>query len=167
LVRRGEGQPTSEAVARKAGVTQRTLFNQFPNVGALVSEAVDRQVEVFASLLPEATDIDSYVDGLARIYDEIAVVRWSVVTHIDARPELAKGLRRVREVARSRVSQLVDDVDAAEIATDPIVWKLMREQLGLTKRAAADVMRRTLHALAAQASSKAGPKSTRPVKARS
>lgn len=148
LVAAGDGQPTSEEIAAKAGVTQRTLFNQFPDVGALVSEAVNRQVEHFEELLPEPTSIDEYVDGLARIYDEIAAVRWAVVTHLDARPELARGLRRVRAVARARLAQLVDDVEAAEAITDPITWKLLREQQGLSKRAAADVMRRTLKALA-------------------
>ncbi len=152
-------QPSSSEIAAKAGVTQRTLFNQFPDVSALVSAAVDRQVAHLEELLPEATTIDSYVDGLARIYDEIAAVRWAVVTHLDGRPELATGLKRVRTVVRARLSRLVDDVDAAEIATDPITWKLLREQLGLSKRAAADVMRRTLQSL------KAGPKSTRPVRA--
>jgi hypothetical protein len=65
----------------------------------------------------------------------------------------------VRTIARARLAQLVDDVDAAEVATDPITWKLLREQQGLSRRAAADVMRRMLQSL------KAGPKSTRPVSA--
>jgi AcrR family transcriptional regulator len=129
-------------------VTQRTLFNQFPDVSALVAAAVDRQVEHFEELTPEASDIDSYVDGLARVYDEIAAVRWAVLTHLDGRPELARGLKRVRAVARSRLATLVDDLDAAEVATDPITWKLLREQQGLSRRAASDVMRRTLKALA-------------------
>jgi len=147
LVASGVAQPTSEEIATKAGVTQRTLFNQFPDVGALVSAAVDRQVAHFEELLPDATDIDSYVDGVARIYDEIAAVRWSVLTHLDQRPELARGLRRVRAVTRERLARLVDDVDAAEAMTDPVTWKLLREQQGLSRRAAADVMRRTLKAL--------------------
>jgi AcrR family transcriptional regulator len=158
LVASGE-QPSSSEVAAKAGVTQRTLFNQFPDVSALVSAAVDRQVEHFEELLPDATSIDGYVDGLARIYDEIAAVRWSVVTHLEGRPELVHGLRRVRTVVRERLARIVDDVDAAEVATDPITWKLLREQLGLSKRAAADVMRRTLRALQTT-----GPKSTTPRK---
>jgi AcrR family transcriptional regulator len=156
LVARGE-QPSSAEIAAKAGVTQRTLFNQFPDVGALVSAAVDRQVAHFEELLPEPTDIDSYVDGLAKIYDGVAAVRWSVLTHLEGRPELARGLRRVRTIARARLAKLVDDIDAAEVATDPITWKLLREQQGLSRRAAADVMRRMLQSL------KAGPKSTRPV----
>ncbi len=144
------GQPSSAEVAAKAGVTQRTLFNQFPDVPSLVAAAVARQVEHFEELLPDATDIDSYVDGLARIYDEIAAVRWAVLTHLGGRPELKRGLRRVREIARAHLAELVDDVDAAEAITDPITWKLLREQQGLSKKAAADVMRRTLRALSSR-----------------
>ncbi len=129
-------------------MTQRTLFNQFPDVPSLVSEAIEGQIAHFEAVLPNATDIDSYVDGLARIYDEIAAVRWAVLTHLEGRPELHRALRRVREISRSRLASLVDDIDAAEAATDPIMWKLLREQQGLSRRAAADVMRRTLSALA-------------------
>lgn len=168
LVRSGDDKPSSLDIAARAGVTQRTLFNQFRDVSQLLEAAVERQVAHVRSILPDVpargslrTRIDRYVDGLSRVLDGVAEVRWAVLRHPGASPQLARGIASVRAETRRRLEALLepataclDDaaraelLDAAEVATDPMTWRTLRRQLGLSRAAAAAVMRRTLLALA-------------------
>jgi AcrR family transcriptional regulator len=160
FVRAGE-RPTSAEVASKAGVTQRTLFNRFPDVRSLLAAAVERQLDHVSRILPAAptsgsvvSRIDAYVSGLSRVLDEIANVRWAIVTHPDVGAEVVRGMNAVRQMTRGRLRALFgaqaaeELIDAAEIATDPLTWRLLRTQCGLSRTRAADVLRRTLCGLA-------------------
>lgn len=159
LLRAGNDRPSSSEIAAKAGVTQRTLFNQFEDVSAVLHSAVEKQIAHVAEILPEpdrrlpvSKRIERYVHGLERVLDEIAAVRWAVLTHPDAGAELQRGLHLIRSDTRRRLEILLGTrskarIDAAEAATDPMTWRLLRTQMGLSRSSAAAVMRRTLGAL--------------------
>ena len=158
--------PTSAEIATLAGVTQRTLFNNFEDVDALLEAAIARQVAHVIDLLPHpapdgaaSVRITRYVQELAALLDEIAAVRWIVVTQ--SNDALRAGLARVREATRQRLSALLapelerctgsarmDLLDAAEMITDPMSWRLLRRQRRLSRTAATRVMRKALLALA-------------------
>lgn len=158
LVREG-GLPSSDEIARRAGVSQRTLFNRFADMPALLTEAVERQVAHLHEILPTPARggsieerVTAYVTALSRVLDEIAAVRWAVLTYPQPSPALSKGLRRVRAMTRGRIAALVpgappEAVAALEVATDPLTWRLLRVQHGLGRERAARVVLRTALAI--------------------
>lgn len=167
LLSSGESLPASSDVARRAGVTQRTLFHHFPDVGTLLAAAVERQVVRVRSSLPRPESdgpalrrVDRYVDTIAPVLEEIAPIRWAVVTYSHDVPQLLGGLRRIRTATRRRLALLVraelealdraerrELLDALEIATDPVTWRLLRVQQQHSVDGATDVLRRTVRAL--------------------
>src|SRR3954447_3199911 len=54
LLREGNVRPSSSQIAERAGVTQRTLFNQFGDMDSLISAVAARQAQRFFKLLPNA-----------------------------------------------------------------------------------------------------------------
>jgi AcrR family transcriptional regulator len=166
FVRADAALPTTEAIAARAGVTQRTLFNNFDDIRSLFVSAIDRQVRRVVDALPQpsgtgplAERIREYVTQLCASMDEVSAVRWVVLTHEN--DDLRAGLQRVRSATRERLAALLapeldgldqDDrsevLDAAELVTDPISWRLLRRQRGLSKAGATRLMSRALLAVA-------------------
>ncbi|HYZ90815.1 MAG TPA: TetR/AcrR family transcriptional regulator [Actinomycetota bacterium] len=167
---RADGElPTTEAIAARAGVTQRTLFNNFDDIRSLFAAAIDKQVARVIDSLPPApaegsleNRVRSYVADLCASMDEVSAVRWVVLTY--ETDDLRAGLERVRSATRARLSELLatemtgldasardEALDAAELVTDPISWRLLRRQRGLGRAAATRVMTRALLAIARSA----------------
>ncbi len=166
LLKEGNPRPSSAQIAERAGVTQRTLFNQFGDMETLISAVASRQTQRILKLLPRAGDgpfderVVAYCDGLELMLEEAMHVRWAVVTSPTPIPRTAAVIRTVREFMRQHVadafepelSQLSDAehdtiIDALEIEIDPVVWRTRRVQQGLSVADARRVVQRSLTAL--------------------
>jgi TetR/AcrR family transcriptional regulator of autoinduction and epiphytic fitness len=166
LLREGVLRPSSAQIAERAGVTQRTLFNQFGDMESLVIAAAGRQVQRYLELQPSAGTgtteerVRSYCVGLERLLEEIMHVRWAVLTNPAAPPTGTRVVRSSLHFTRRQLHEAFaeeldpldpearDEVlDALEIEADPVVWRLRRVQQELTPDECRAVVQRTILAL--------------------
>lgn len=166
LIRSGTLRPSSAQIAERAGVTQRTLFNQFGDMDSLVSAMASRQIERVLSLLPSAGEgtlderVAQYCDGLAVLLDETMHVRWAVVTSATPMAPAAAAVSSARQFMRRRLADAfavelaplgdhisTELIDALEIETDPVVWRMRRVQQDLTTEQARAVVARSVLAI--------------------
>jgi AcrR family transcriptional regulator len=166
ILREGNHRPSSAQIADRAGVTQRTLFNQFGDMDTLVMAAAARQVQRFLELQPEAGEgplearVERYAEGVARLLEDTMHVRWAVLTNADPEWEGARMVRGAIFLTRARLAEAFapeldgldhlarDEVlDALELESDPVVWRMRRMQQELSTEEAGAVLRRTMLAL--------------------
>lgn len=147
LLRSGEVRPSSTAVAARAGLTQRTVFNHFADMDELLAAAAERQVQRIRSLLPEATEGDleararTFATQLATLLEDTMHVRWAVLVH-DV--QQAGGIDVVRWVHQLLRHQLTTSfsaelaalpardraqvLDSFDLLADAGVWRIRRLQ---------------------------------------
>jgi TetR/AcrR family transcriptional regulator, regulator of autoinduction and epiphytic fitness len=173
LLAEGVTRPSSAQIAERAGVTQRTLFNQFGDMDSLVTAAAGRQAQRFFDLQPVAgagtteERVARYGAGLARLLEEVMHVRWAVVTSPSApatgvclvRAALQYTRRRLSEAFAPELDVLDPDtrdevLDALELETDPVVWRLRRHQQELTVDESRAVVQRAMLAILRDASTR-------------
>jgi AcrR family transcriptional regulator len=168
LVRSGRSHPTLREVAANAGVTPRTLLNHFPDMGALVIAAAARWrlfaearlAEVSADPDPEVR-VRDFFRRAASFFDGFAAVRWSTLTFPGQipgfDPRQAKGFtlglveRRVAELLTGFGIEIERDPELRQallVMIDPLAWRLLRVQQGLSRADAAASMSRGVIALA-------------------
>jgi TetR/AcrR family transcriptional regulator of autoinduction and epiphytic fitness len=167
LLRSGRVHPTLREVAERAGVTPRTLFNHFSDVGALLLATAARGVELARSQLPASSSepdpearVREFFRGAVSFYENYAAIRWSTLTYpggmpgFDARqkksPVLGVIEQRVAELCQGFGLTLGDDPElrrALLVAVDPLAWRLLRLQQGLSRADAAAAMARSVTAL--------------------
>lgn len=166
LLRGGTLRPSSAQIAERAGVTQRTLFNQFGDMDSLISAVAARQSERVLSLLPDAGDgglverVERYCDGLEVLLEETMNVRWAVVTSSTPMAPASQAVGTARQFIRRRLADAFapelgplpeavagEIVEALELETDPVVWRLRRTQQGLSPAQARAVVSRAMLAL--------------------
>lgn len=166
LLKSGDLQPSSALIAERAGVTQRTLFNQFGDMDSLVSAVAQRQIQRIFHLVPVAGTgtlgerVTSYTDGLEHLLEETMHVRWAVVTNPNPEWNGARVVQNAREFMRAHLrdsftpefATLDDDgamllLDALELETDPVTWRLRRLQQELSADEARECVRHTMLAL--------------------
>jgi AcrR family transcriptional regulator len=165
LIRDGNLRPSSAQIAERAGVTQRTLFNQFGGMDALLVAVAHRQAQLIFSLLPTGGDgslderIDRFCDELARLLEEIMETRWAVVTN----PNLQVGSTVVsaftkllrdcttnafaQELAKITEAERDEVLDALSVECDPVTWRVRRRFQGLSYDRARLAVRRTFSAV--------------------
>jgi AcrR family transcriptional regulator len=163
LLREGNLRPSSAQIAERAGVTQRTLFNQFGDMESLVNAVAARQVQRFADLLPRAGSGDledrvaSYCGGLEHLLEETMHVRWAVVSNPNLTLTGARVARGAAEFMRGQLQEAFSEelsrlpeeeqdilLDMLELETDPIVWRLRRTQQELSPDEARVVLERSM-----------------------
>lgn len=166
LLREGNLRPSSAQIAERAGVTQRTLFNQFGDMDSLIAAVVANQTARVVNLLPEAGDgtleerVTNYGAGLARLLEETMHVRWAVLSNPSTDWPGAAAVRLACDFMRDLLAEAfapeldgLDKDDRAEllnileIATDPLVWRLRRGQQGLSVTEARATVERTMLAV--------------------
>jgi len=166
LLRGGTLRPSSAQIAERAGVTQRTLFNQFGDMDSLISAVAARQSERVLSLLPNAGDgcleerVAQYCEGLETLLEETMNVRWAVVTSATEMAPASAALGTARQFVRRRLADafgpeldaladpVVDELlEALEMETDPVVWRMRRTQQELSATEARAVVERSILAL--------------------
>lgn len=166
LLDEGDLRPTAERIAARAGVSERTLFQHFPDREALFQAVAGAQAERIAAWveeLPATTEptdvrLDAFVTQRAWVLERISPVRRAALQLEPWSENVAAWLRVAREGAAAQVAQVFapelegrDDRDellaALVVAAAWPTWESLRTHQRLSKARAQAAMRRTLTAL--------------------
>jgi AcrR family transcriptional regulator len=167
----GDLRPTALRIAERAGVSLRTIWQQFPDREALLVEAVRRDREILRSLVetiepdqPLATRVELFVGQRARILEEMTPT-WRAARYQTPFSDQLR-LNRGRKTAGGRVE--LELLFAAELGklpaqhrqklTDALhaitiwaFWESLRTDLSLSPLQARELLRTTFTALLGQA----------------
>src|SRR6476619_5928832 len=86
LIREGHHKPSSAEIADRAGVTQRTLFNQFGDMDSLLRAIAARHAARVTPMIPNVTvgTLDErtheFCTQLAGLLEEVMQIRWAIIT---------------------------------------------------------------------------------------
>jgi TetR/AcrR family transcriptional regulator of autoinduction and epiphytic fitness len=167
----GDLRPTALRIAERAGVSLRTVWQQFEDREALLLEAVRRDRDILRSLLdriepelPLAARIEAFVGQRARILEEMTPTwraariyePFSDELRIDRKWKTDRGRRELEVVFAPELAQLTDqEHDQLVSALHAIClwpfWESLRTDLGLSPVRAREQVQRTFTALLAQA----------------
>jgi len=169
LVQEGDLKPTAAAIAARAGLSVRSVFQHFADLEDLLLAVSDRQTNRVASLytgvqyegdLPSRIDV--FVDYRARLFETIAPLRRAAMLQepfsriVASRLELARTLHRLDierafgpelDATRARGDQPL--LEALAAVSSFVVWDEMRRHAGLDVAAATAALRRAVSALLA------------------
>jgi TetR/AcrR family transcriptional regulator of autoinduction and epiphytic fitness len=163
----GDLKPTSTAIAARAGVSERTLFQHFPDREALFQGAALAQAERIAPLIeplpgPEAAleeRLRAFVAQRARLLERVSPVRRAALQIEPTSQTVAGWLKAVRSGAAAEIEQLFageleeagpdrEELLAALVAAAAWpAWESLRAHQGLPVERAEATMYRTLAAL--------------------
>jgi TetR/AcrR family transcriptional regulator, regulator of autoinduction and epiphytic fitness len=168
----GDLRPTAPRVAERAGVSLRTVWQQFADMETLLVEANRRDAEILRSLLeqridpdqPLATRVALFTGTRARILEQMTPSWRAARIHGPFSAELRRNKARtlatakadlekvftpeLAELAGKKRQQLLDGLHAISIWS---FWESMRTELGLGPDEARDLLRVTFTALLAEA----------------
>lgn len=165
LLREGTPRPSSTAVADRAGVTQRTVFNHFSDMDALLAAAVEHQSRRIRSLLPRVADGDltqrcaAFTADLAVLLEDTMHMRWAIMVNdvqhaggVDLIAAVHSALRR-RLLATfhpelDRLAPATRDraLLALDLEMDAGVWRIRRFQHGQSAQDARAAIEQVLRA---------------------
>jgi TetR/AcrR family transcriptional regulator of autoinduction and epiphytic fitness len=166
LLDEGDLKPTAERIAARAGVSERTLFQHFPDRETLFQGAALAQAERIGPLIeplppPEAPvreRVDAFVAQRALVLERVSPVRRAALLLEPSSETIAGWLRAVRDGAAVQVAQMfapeLDGRDDRDELLGSLVaaaawptWESLRAHQGLSPERAEATMRRTLVAL--------------------
>jgi AcrR family transcriptional regulator len=153
---------TADAIAARAGVSVRSVYNHFASASELVAGMYERGTQKVMPLLAElpapeapfAERVRRWTRVRTQILEEVAPVRWHAMVAEERHPEMqpqAEALRRAhRDDVRRTFPELPDEaaVDAVAALTDSLGWKALRRHQGLPPAAACAVIEATIRRLA-------------------
>ena len=158
----GDVRPTSERIAGRAGVSERTVFQHFADREALFQAVSARQydrvmptLEVIPPDLPVAERIERFTDQRARLLERLSGVRRGALLMEAESSAVADGLALARRLKAAEVERIF----APEIAAHPelraplvsasawTAWEGLRRHQGLGERQAREAMTLTLERL--------------------
>lgn len=167
LLEAGDLKPTAAAIAARAGLSVRSVFQHFVDLEDLLLAVADRQTNRTAALYTGvqydgdlASRVEAFVGYRARLFEAIGPVRRSAMLQepfskvIAARLELARTLHRLDierafgpelEAARGAGNERLGDALAA--ACSFAVWDEMRRFSGLDVEAATQSLRMIVRSL--------------------
>lgn len=151
---------TIAAVARAAGVSHQTLLNHFGSKEGLYLALVESVGGRIAQLRATAVagDVDSIVGALMDQYEEFGDGNARAATLNERMPAVAAMLDEARAYHQRWLAEMFADrlpasgaarreaLAALHAATDVFTWRLLRRDLGLSRRATADTITRLLAA---------------------
>ena len=163
LIKAGTLRPSSAQIAEKAGVTQRTLFNQFGDMETLFTAVTKRQTERVAHLLPTVVPgtlqerATHFADQLSELLEEIMNIRWAVLTTAEGVQRFGSSVELFGTVMRHQFNNAFDEelltlspqerdeiLDVLEIEADPLTWRMRRLQQRRSQEQARDLVERAI-----------------------
>lgn len=167
----GDLRPTAPRVAERAGVSLRTVWQQFADMETLLVEANRRDNEILQSLMkqidpdqPLAARIALFTDQRARILEQMTPSWRAARLHAPFSEQLRHNktrtlamaktelevvfARELAELAGPRRQQLLDRLHAVSIWS---FWESLRDELGLDREQARQLFGSTFSALLAEA----------------
>jgi TetR/AcrR family transcriptional regulator, regulator of autoinduction and epiphytic fitness len=166
----GDLRPTVPRIAARAGVSLRTVWQQFADREALLIEAVRRDREIQRSLVsridpdqPLAARVDAFVTQRARVLEEMTPTWRAARVHQPFSDQLQRDRKRRNSGSRAQVEQ----VFAPELSTLPAeprerlvdalhaislwsFWESLRTDLELSPLGAQQILTSTFNALLTQ-----------------
>lgn len=152
LLREGDTRPSADAVAERAGVSRRTLFNQFPNLGELFGELHQRQLHDVRAGMPAVPQtgtlterLTSYMEQYVVLLEAVAPVRVAALSFQGSALERQQLRRRVNEIQAvltagpisllrdAGVVLAADRLSALTALLDPVTYQAMRVQQRLSR----------------------------------
>ena len=166
LLDEGDLKPTAERIAARAGVSERTLFQHFPDREALFQGAALAQADRITPMIeplpaadaPVEERLTAFVAQRARVLERVTPVRRAALQLEPSSQTVAGWLQAVRQGAAAEVAAVFapeldgrDDRDellgALVAAAAWPTWESLRAHQGLSPERAEAAMRRTLAAL--------------------
>ena len=167
----GDLRPTAPRIAERAGVSLRTVWQQFADMEALLVEAVRRDNEILRSLVckiepdqPLANRVDTFVSQRARVLEEMTPTWRAARIHAPSSAQLRSDRNKKTAAGRAELElvfapefdqlagkqrdQLVEALHAISIWA---FWESLRTDLGLSALRARELVRNTFAALFNQA----------------
>lgn len=167
LIDAGDLRPTAAAIAARAGLSVRSVFQHFADLEDLFLQVADRHTNRIASLYTGTqyegdldNRLDAFVSYRATLYETIAPIRRAAMLHEPFSPVVARRMELARTLHRLDLQRAFGaELDAARAAGDEVlpealsaattfvVWDEMRRLAHLDVAAAGAAMRRTVSAL--------------------
>jgi TetR/AcrR family transcriptional regulator of autoinduction and epiphytic fitness len=167
----GDPRPTAPRVAERAGVSVRTVWQQFADMETLLVEAIRRDDQILKSLLeriepdqPLAARVSLFVGQRARILEQMTPTWRAARLHEPFSAQLQRHKDKMLAIARAELEtvfarelaelgpgphqQLLDSLHAISIWS---FWESLRAELGLGPAQAEQVLGSTFAALLAGA----------------
>ncbi|HEY2550432.1 MAG TPA: TetR/AcrR family transcriptional regulator [Streptosporangiaceae bacterium] len=167
----GDLRPTAPRVAERAGVSLRTVWQQFADMETLLVEASRRDQEILRSLVERIDPdqalparISQFVRQRARVLEQMTPSWRAAYMHEPYSEQLRRNKARIIAQARAETEtvfahelsrlhgrkrqQLLDGMHAISIWS---FWQSLRGELGLGPRQARELLGATLTALLAEA----------------
>ena len=177
LIEDGDLRPTSKAIAERAGVSERTIFQHFADLETLFStaarrlgERIVRKLEYISAEGPFEERIRIYLDELVYLQESMTPVRRASRLHEPFSPVLEHALRSWRDELRRGIDRVFsleleqrseearrEIVEALALMATWSSWENMRQHSGMTVERARSVVERGFRAVLGQA----GPSSER------
>jgi AcrR family transcriptional regulator len=159
LLAEGEGRPSGRAIAERAGVSLRSVFQHFDDMEALYAECVDRQFARFSAYVepipasgPIGARIDAIVAQRTRLFEHVAPVRRAAINVAATSPVIQDGLdRTTREMRRQLAATFAPELQgtdrkerlaALDAATSFATWDQLRREQGLGASATTRIVTR-------------------------
>jgi AcrR family transcriptional regulator len=166
LVEEGDLAPTAPRIARRAGVSLRSIYQHFEDLESLFAAASARQFERIVDLAaplptegPLAPRLDAFVRQRARVLEALTPVRRAAYVQEPFSAQIRDSRRRMEAMARTEVERVFaveleclpagerrEALAALDAAAGWGAWEQLRTG-GLSMDAARRVLRRTLTAL--------------------
>jgi AcrR family transcriptional regulator len=167
LLHDGDQDPTSKAIAERAGVSLRLVFHHFSDIDDLYRTVATLQLErhwgdlpCFSSRLAVATRIERTVRHRSVLYEEISPVRRAAIRRAPSSPGVTDLLAHTDELLRENLSATFapelegrseterhDTLAALDAASSWETWDRMRHRSDLNVTTTRRVVTRTMSAL--------------------
>jgi len=158
-------QVTLSGVARESGVTQQTLLNHFSSKEGLFLAAVEVLGGEIRELRGEVkpADVKGCVQALMRQYEVLGDANVRLVAVADIIPVVAEIAEMARKDHRSWLESIFADIlptapaprrqriAALYAVTDVGTWKLLRRDLGHSRRETTTILHSTIRSILATA----------------
>ncbi|MHB8894233.1 MAG: TetR/AcrR family transcriptional regulator [Candidatus Geothermincolia bacterium] len=113
---RGYRTTTMDDIARRAGMSKRTLYEKFPSKSTIASEVVENELKVFSSrmraIIKSAGNPLEKLRNLSRFFMELPYPRITPIALIDLQrdlPDLWARVQKVEEEIVSEIRQVIDE----------------------------------------------------------
>jgi AcrR family transcriptional regulator len=171
LLEAGELRPTSAAVAERAGVSLRSVFQHFEDMESLYAAVAEAQMERLGGYIsqeegsgPLPPRVRSFVDRRSELLETITPVRRAALLQEPFSESLARRLKGAHAMAREELERTFSPelariptrtraqiVWALDVATNFAAWDTARRMNGLTIEESKQVMERLISALLKEA----------------
>lgn len=160
LIEEGDLRPTSKSIARRAGVSERTIFQHFDDLETLFSVAAERVGDRIVGNLKQLSDdapfaqrLSDYMDELLYLHEAMTSVRRASRLHEPFSPVIDRALGWWRDALRRGIERVFapeleqwsgdeqrDVLEALAVIATWSSWENMRRHSGFSPERARRVL---------------------------